>query len=231
MRKINFAEGQVYHIYNRGTDKRDVFSTDCDRYRFIQDLHDMNSMEPVLNAGYLFARNLSTYVDSDRGGLSCSCAGGNKKLVDILAFVLMPNHYHLLLTQRVEGGITAFMHKLGTAYTMYFNTKFKRSGALFQGRFKAIMIKEENHFEGIPFYIHANPLKLGAPFKSVGLEMAFLKSYRWSSFRDCAGLSNFPSVITSHILDDFFTDGGGFLASMAKYLENQKKRSIEAQPQ
>ena len=136
MRKIIFAEGEIYHIYNRGADKREVFADDCDKDRFVYDLERMNSAAAVLHSGYFFARR----------ALSCSKASSHaenagQKLVDILAFALMPNHFHLLLMQRSKGGIAAFMQKLGTAYTMFFNKKYQRTGVLFQGVFKCVRIK------------------------------------------------------------------------------------------
>jgi len=230
MRKVIFAEGQVYHIYNRGTDKREIFPDDYDRYRFVQDLQYMNSPEPVLNSGYSFIRNCPVYIDSDHFAPPCKHDTGNTKLVDILAFALMPNHYHLLLMQRLAGGIASFMQKLGTAYAMYFNKRYQRTGVLFEGPFKAVMIKEENHFEGIPFYIHANPLKLGPLLPSVELKMEFLRKYKWSSFQDYAGIPNFPSIISKPFLEELFARDGGFYTSMSKWLENRKKPPIEARP-
>lgn len=231
MRKTIYAEGEIYHIYNRGTDRREIFLSDYDRFRFIQDLEFMNSTEPVLNAGYSFVKNFPVHIDSNiLTSASCAKKPG-MRLVDIHSFVLMPNHYHLLLTQRVAGGISSFMHKMGTAYAMYFNRRYKRDGVLFQGAFKSVMIKEESHFDGIPFYIHSNPLKLAPKLKSVELEMAFLKSYKWSSFNDYAGIQSFPSLLTKATMEEFFAENGGFSACMIKYLENRKKSPIEASPQ
>ena len=221
MRKIIFAEGQVYHLYNRGTDKRAVFLDDYDRYRFIRDLQYMNSSEPVINAGYSFVHNFPGNPGSDT--LPCLGSLKGEKLVDILAFVLMPNHYHLLITQRVSGGITSFMQKLGTAYTMYFNNRYQRTGVLFQGPFKSVLIKTQNHFDGIPYYILANPLKLTEPFRSVAQDIVFLRAYKWSSFGDYACMPNFTSLLNKAILADFFDQEGGFLVGMAKYLKNRKE--------
>lgn len=231
MRKTIYAEGEIYHIYNRGTDRREIFLSDYDRFRFIQDLEFMNSSEPVYNAGYSFVKNFPVHIDSNSVAPASFDKRSGCRLVDIHAFVLMPNHYHLLLTQRVTGGITSFMHKLGTAYAMYFNKRYKRDGVLFQGPFKSIRIKEESHFDGIPFYIHSNPLKLTPKLTSVELEIAFLKSYKWSSFNDYSGIDNFPSLLSKATMEEFFAENGGFLACMTKYLENRKESHIEASPQ
>lgn len=134
------------------------------------------------------------------------------------------------MLQRSKGGIAAFMQKLGTAYTMFFNKKYQRTGVLFQGVFKCVRIKEEGHFEGIPFYIHANPLKLTPPLPSVDLEMAFLMEYPWSSFREYAGRDNSPVITDKTLLEEFFRRDGGFCASMTKYLKNRREVSGEAKP-
>lgn len=230
MRRVVFAEEQIYHIFNRGTDKREVFLNDLDRYRFLGVLREMNDPKPVLNFGYFFDRNNIQQADQGKS-IPHLIGADDNALVDILAFVLMPNHYHLLLTQRVQGGVAAFMHKLGTAYTMYFNKKYQRTGVLFQGRFKAVMIKNDGHFDGIPYYIHGNPLKLGAPFTSIEAQVSFLKAYKWSSFRDYAGIRNFPSVTKRDLLGEFFLRDGGVTAGMSKWLQNRKSAPIEAQPQ
>ncbi len=225
MRRTIFAEGEIYHIYNRGADKREVFADDRDKGRFVYDLERMNCAAAVLHSGYFFAHPRPACSDGSR-----RTENGGQKLVDILAFALMPNHFHLLLMQRSKGGIAAFMQKLGTAYTMFFNKKYQRTGVLFQGVFKCVRIKEEGHFEGIPFYIHANPLKLMPPFPSVDLEMEFLREYKWSSFQDYAGRDNFPAITNRKLLEEFFMRDGGFCSSMTKYLKNRRELPAEASP-
>ena len=113
----------------------------------------------------------------------------------------MPNHYHFMLRQIVDGGITEFMRKIGTGYTNYFNLKNKRVGALFQGKFKAVHIEKEAHLLYLPHYIHLNPLDLGFPewreqkIKNVSKALQFLKTYRWSSYLDYINIKNFPSIL------------------------------------
>ena len=114
----------------------------------------------------------------------------------------MPNHYHLLLRQLKQDGIVRFMQKLGTGYTMYFNKVYERVGGLFQGRYKAVIIDKEPHFTYLPFYIHANPLKIYRGSTSLDKRMRFLENYRWSSFPDYIGKKNFPSVTSRAFLSD-----------------------------
>ena len=133
-----------------------------------------------------------------------------KMLVEILCFCLMPNHFHLLLRQIKDGGITEFMRKIGTGYTNYFNTKNDRVGALFQGKFKAVHVQTQSHLLYLPHYIHLNPLDLSMPewrdqkIRSPKKAMRFLESYRWSSFLDYTGKKNYPSVISKDFLADFY---------------------------
>lgn len=109
-------------------------------------------------------------------------------LVNIHAFCLMPNHYHLLLTERIDGGISKFMKKVNMGYAKYFNQKYERKGALFEGRYKSILVKNDAHFIYLPYYIHLNPLDLIMPgwrknkIYDYKKAIQFLENYRWSSF-------------------------------------------------
>src|SRR3989344_4291689 len=121
-----FANGQFYHVYNRGTDRRRIFMDDKDRFRFIHDLFEFNDANIILNNTYYWGR---IPIGKERKP--------RKILVDIVAYALMPNHYHLLLQQRRDNGISLFLQKLGSGYTSYFNLRHERSGVLFQGKYKA----------------------------------------------------------------------------------------------
>lgn len=214
MRKIKFAEGEFYHIYSRGTEKREIFSDDSDRLRFVRDLYFMNDLVHAPWQGEPSRRLLPS-----ESGDSPST---RKQMVGILAFVLMPNHYHLLLTQKLPGGISEFMQKLGTAYTMYFNRKYGRIGGLFQGRYGAVPITRDAHFGHLPFYLHSNPIKLFSPPASTELALELLRDYRWSSYRDYAGLANFPEVTDRGVLSEVFEGEGGFCRYMTIRLESQR---------
>src|SRR3989344_2009952 len=123
-RTFAFAPGEFYHIYNRGTDKRNIFTSRADRDRFLALLYLANQDEPV----DLKLQGSTLLEIVERSGMP---------LVEIAAYCLMPNHFHLLVRELEEGGISKFMQKLTTGYTMFFNKKYERSGSLFQGRFKA----------------------------------------------------------------------------------------------
>jgi len=192
---------EIFHVLNRGVDKRELFIDDKDRFRFIHDLFEFNDQDRVANNFYAFQKIndiASRYIKP------------RKLLVDILAFCLMPNHYHLLLIPRIDNGISKFMKKLDMGYAKYFNEKYRRKGALFEGRYKFVVVENEPHFIHLLYYIHLNPLDLVTPewrerkLNNYEKAVNFLDSYRWSSHLDYAGKKNFPSVIKKDYLLDYF---------------------------
>lgn len=195
---------EIFHTLNRGVDKRKIFMDEQDHFRFIHDLFEFNDQQPLNNATYRFRKQYkdiaSPYIKKQP----------RKLLVNIHAFCLMPNHYHLLLSPKIEGAITKFMKKLNIGYAKYFNEKYKRSGALFQGRYKSVAVEKDAHFIHLPYYIHLNPLDLIAPewrnkeISNFNKAIKFLDSYRWSSYLDYAGKKNFPSVTQRDFLLEFY---------------------------
>ena len=229
MQKPVFSSGEIYHVYNRGVEKRNVFKNDLDRIRFIHDLFEFNDQSPALNVNYYFNHKSMEvepqYIKAERKP--------RKLLVEILSFCLMPNHYHMLLRQKLDGGIVDFMQKLGTGYTMYFNQKYDRVGSLFQGRFKAILVKDDAHLLHLPFYIHLNPLDLITPEwreRKIGnykKAIDFLESYRWSSHLDYLGKKNFPSVTQREVLLEFFNGSQNYARDMYQWLKNLNLETVQ----
>ncbi|MBI4653041.1 transposase [Candidatus Kuenenbacteria bacterium] len=212
MLKPPFVEDEIYHIYNRGVEKRNIFLDDKDYLRFIHDLFEFNDEEPALNIYYRLPQIKSYEVEPRK----IEKTRIRKLLVEILVFTLMPNHFHLILKQKKEGGIVRFMQKLGTGYTMYFNQKYERVGSLFQGKFKAVHIEKESHFTHLPFYIHTNPLK------NLGNSISKLEEYRWSSFPDYIGKKNFPSVTSRELFLDFFGGEEKYLEQTKQWIKERK---------
>jgi len=216
MKNPAFVNDKIYHIYNRGVEKRDVFMDKQDYLRFIHCLFELNDDAPVRNVDYYFPKNIeigSQYLEEERKP--------RKLLVEISIFTLMSNHFHLLLTQKKENGIPKFMQKLGIGYTMYFNQKYERVGGLFQGKFKAVTIEEQAHFLHIPHYIHTNPLSLASP--NYGDRISILEDYRWSSFPDYIGKKNFPSVTQRDFLLDFYGGSKKYKEETKDWLKNRPK--------
>lgn len=197
---------------------------DADHLRFIHDLYEFNDQEPTQNALYHFKN--ARYMEV---GLPIK-----RLLVEILAFCLMPNHFHMVVKQIADNGITIFMRKLGTGYTNYFNEKYKRSGALFQGIYKSVLVNREDHFIRLPYYIHLNPLDLtpeGKGWRDNTLKnhkqaLTFLESYHWSSHLDYAGEKNFPSVIQHEFLTNYFETSAHYKKDIAQWLKEISLESI-----
>ena len=228
MRNIRFVNEGIYHVYNRSVEKREIFVDDQDRFRFIHDLFEFNDEAPAVNLYY--KRPLIQSYEAKPRKIEQQ---KRKLLVEILAFVVMPNHFHLLLRQIKENGISNFMHKLGTGYTMYFNQKYERAGSLFQGTYKAILVNQEAHFIHLPYYIHLNPLDLKFPewrdreIKNYKQAMKFLENYRWSSFLDYIGKKNFPSVTQREFLNEFFEGPENYKKDVMKWLKEMDLEEIE----
>jgi putative transposase len=152
-----FAIDEWYHCYNRGVDKRVVFENENDADRFLMTLFLANGTEPM-----------QTY-NTDKPTLAKAFAEerGNP-IVSIGAYCLMPNHFHLLIKEIIEGGISEFMRKLGIAYTMYFNAKNERVGNLFVRPFRSRHVGDDRYFQRAFQYIHCNPAELFEPGWKMG---------------------------------------------------------------
>jgi len=211
-------EQNFYHTLNRGVDKRDIFLDKQDYLRFIHDLYELNNEDRVETTSRVFK--------ADPGITNSANRKKRKMIVDVLAFCLMPNHYHLLLSPRIKNGIPLFMQKVNMGYSKYFNQKYEREGTLFQGRYKGILVTNNTHFLHLPFYIHFNPLDLSHPewrdnkISDPKKALEFLKSYRWSSHLDYLGIKNFPSVLNMKHLTEIFGSNKDYQKLVENYLKD-----------
>lgn len=190
-----FSEGEFYHVYNRGTEKRTTFTTHRDYRRFVNAMAVLNDQEP------------RDHLDRDIAKDSASeSRSPQKPLVSIISYCLMPNHFHFLLRQEIEQGVTKFMQRLGTAYTMYFNAKYQRTGVLFQGVFKSIHVDHDAYLEHLSRYIHLNPLDLIEPqWKLRGVKnwkraKEHLDPYPWSSYRECVEKISPSGIVATKLM-------------------------------
>ncbi len=175
-RKFRFSVYEYYLVYNRGTDKRIIFMDEEDQQRFINLMFLCNSKRNMvfrdipIGEAYVFERG--------------------DTLVDIGAYCLMTNHFHLLVREKIEKGTSLFMQKLLTAYSMYFNTKYKRSGSLFEGPFRATHVNNDEYLKYLFAYIHLNPIKMiDSNWKEYGISnlpatKQYLNEYSYSSYLD-----------------------------------------------
>lgn len=141
---MSFANGEFYHVFNRGVDKRIIFTDKYDIDRFFKSLIEFNIVDPI---GSLY--------ENSRKQSGGETATRENKLVNIITYCLNPNHYHLILEQLVDGGLSEFMKRLG-GYTWYFNNKYDRSGSLFQGVFKAVHIDSNEYLLHVSAYTNLN---------------------------------------------------------------------------
>ncbi len=151
MRKIKFVNDEYYHIYNRGVDKRTIFQDMNDLDRFFLSMNEFNVVDPIGSIYENFL--LKERRKKEKFG---NLVPKLPKLVEFVCYNLLPNHYHFVLKQLVEKGIQKFMHKLDLGYTNYFNKKYKRSGSLFQGVFKAIHINFNEYLLHLSAYVNLN---------------------------------------------------------------------------
>lgn len=174
MRTTVFANGEFFHIYNRGVDKRTVFTEKKEYERFSRSLYEFNDENHRFGYSTLSEPRINH-------------ASERIQHVRIVCYCLMPNHYHLLLEQLRVGGVSRFMHKLGNGYTKYFNLRHQRSGALFESTYKAKHVPTTDYLVHLSRYIHLNPLEINVkadyPLSNLSALNNQLLSYPWSSYQ------------------------------------------------
>lgn len=181
-RKTPLIEGEHYHVYSRGVEKRKIFLNKKDYERFMALLYIMNQDVPFRMENFLrnHKNNLIDIFKEQR----------EKKLVSVLGYCLMPNHFHIILYENIQGGISKFMKKLLTAYSMYFNTKYQRSGTLLTRPFRSQHICRESQYLYIFSYLHLNPLSIinknwkNDDARNKKETEKFIKEYQFSSYQD-----------------------------------------------
>ncbi len=177
----DFKKEGIYHIFNQGVDGRRIFLDDEDYHLFLYYIYIyLTPLDKVLRRYHtlpirLFNKNLA-------------------KKVTLLSYVLMPDHYHLIVAQQDNEGISQFMKQLSNAYTQYFNQKYKRRGSLFEGAFKSMDVKNKDNLIQLSRFIHLHP---------VIENLTSDTEYSWSSYNEYADLSNHKLCDTKKILSLF----------------------------
>jgi len=204
-RKQQFANDEIYHITLKGIDNNLIFKDIDDYYRGIFSIYEFNNSKPVTIQE---RRRVRKVFKSKiyRGRASIDFVDDRNKLVEILCFCFMPNHIHLLVKQIEDDGVSKFMSKIGTGYGGYFNRKYNRQGHVFQNRFHAVHVENDEQLRVIFAYIHTNSLSLiYSRWKKIRIEKSdeaakFLEDYKWSSYPDYIGIKNFPSITEREFL-------------------------------
>ncbi len=219
-RAVVFRNDYVYHLFNRGVERRTIFSIPRDHERFV-----------ALLEYYRFHRVPKSYSHYLLLPLGDRAAYRQKLeslpvAVEILAFCLMPNHFHLVVKQTMDGGIHRFLSNIANGYAKYVNTKYHRVGPLYQGPFKAVRVETDDHLVHLSRYLHLNPVVSGM------MNMKELASYPWSSFPDYLGKTDRP-FINARAVRDHFKDAGEYRdfvsdhVGYAKELEKVKHLVLE----
>ena len=212
IRKKAFVSEEFYHIYNRGNSKQKIFHDQEDYFRFMSLLYACNSENNFRI--YALGKEESPY-DFDRGVL----------LVSIGAYCIMPNHFHILITQTEKGDISKFMQKVSTAYVMYYNKKYKRKGGLFEGKFKAQYLNRDVYLKYIFSYIHLNPIKLiDKAWKERGIRnkkdaINYLNNYKYSTYLDYMGEYRIQNkILNKKAFPNYFPKQKDFSAEILEWI-------------
>lgn len=176
-RIIPLVNQEIYHIFNRGISLQPTFLDKRDYQRLLQTIVYYQNQQPSVKLSrflILSEEERKEIIDNNKKAADF--------LTDIICFCFMPNHLHFLLKQVVDGGISKFMSNVTNSYTRYLNTKRKRNGPLFQGKFKAVRVESDEQLLHLSRYIHLNPLT-SYVIKDIGQ----LENYVYSSFPEYMG--------------------------------------------
>lgn len=192
-----FAAGEIYHVYNRGNNRENIFFDEQDYRAFIFRLG--------LSLGFSSKELLeNSLIYSPRSRIRIN---SKPNLFKLHSFCLMPNHFHLLIEQISDISISNLILKLCTSYSMYFNKKYKRVGNVFQDCFKSVLVKSNPQLMWNSAYIHMNPV--------VGKLINNPNDYRWSSYRDFTNERNF-SIVSKDLIPIIFTNKKNFIKETCK---------------
>jgi len=192
MRKVVFANQEIYHVFNRSVEKIPVFNDKREYQRATIALDYYRFQNPPLKLSRALTLELK-----ERQIFFENLRKDRKKLVDIICYCLMSNHFHFLLKQNLDGGISEFVKNFSDSYGKYFNIKNQRIGPLFQGAFKAVLIESDDQLIHVSRYIHLNPVT------SFVTEKTELSSYPWSSFPEYLGQP--LEICNKEIVMNFFS--------------------------
>lgn len=214
-----YIENSFYHVYNRGVEKRNIFLDEQDYRVFLSYLKIyLSPVEESVN--YLQNNDELIYQDKHIQISRLYMLNNFFNKIDLISYVLMPNHFHFELRQTNKKDIEIFMRSLITKYTMYFNRKYKRVGPLFQGRYKAVLIQSKEYLLHLSRYIHINPREI------INLDK-LLTSYLWSSFPVYVYNYSVSWIKKEYILNYFKENQGSFFKSYKEFVESYLEKSKE----
>lgn len=219
-RQTPLVNEEFYHIYNRGIALQPIFFHKKDYERFLLCLSYYR-----FGGLHLRLSRLLQIPKADREQLLTEIDAKNLKIVELVAFCLLPNHFHILLRQVSEGGISKFAKELTNSFTRYFNTKYERIGPIFQGAFKAVHVSSDEQLLHLSRYIHLNPL-----VSFVVRDEDFI-DYPWSSLshfiKNSSGMVNVKPVLDQFATPEKYLEFVCDQANYGKELEKIKHLTLE----
>ena len=212
-RMIPLVTDEIYHVYNRGINRQPTFNTKREHQRALSAIKFYRVSEPPFRLSKFFE------FDKDRQTAVLKLMDQAEKLVEIISFCLMPNHFHFLLKQKKDHGISKFMGNFQNSYTRYFNTRNDRDGSLFLDQFKAKRITNEEQLIHVSRYIHLNPY---TDFLVKSLDE--LENYPWSSYPDY--LTGNKEIIEPGLVMEIFKQADKYKQFVLDQADYQRKLGI-----
>lgn len=211
-RKVIFANNEIYHVFNRGVDKRSTFTNLKELKRAVATINFYQYSNLPMGYGKLLT------LSKEARNNVIEQIQKHPKIVEIIAYCIMPNHFHFLIKQLQEHGITKFTSNFTNSYTKYFNYKNERSGHLFQGVFRSVYIEDNEQLLHLSRYIHLNPVT------SFVIEKERLEFYDWSSYLEYLGLTKVILTNNTIVLKQFSSKEKykEFVLDQADYARNLK---------
>jgi len=198
MNRDNISINEYYHIYNRGVGKKIIFKDDRDRIRFLfiilyfQAENNFPQISRIISS-YVKHRVFDRVGDVTRQVIL-------KRFVELSGFTLMSNHFHLIVKESKEGGLGKYMQRVLNSYTKYFNTRYRVSGHLFEGPYKAVHVENNEQLLYLSAYIHLNPREIKEWRKMEDV-------FPWSSYQDFIKENRWGKLLKTEIIIEQFKNG------------------------
>lgn len=196
MRKVQFSPGSYYHICNRSNDERTIFLDQKDYTRFLFYILFLQAPIPLSNP----ARHASYFLKYSKFNIPQDKLNQvvAARKVELGAFAIMPNHFHIFVQEKKEKGISWYLHRIQDGYAKYFNIRYEKRGHLFQGTFRAVPVETDEQLLYLSAYIHRNPRGLKEWENRE-------HGYPWSSYQDCIGENRWGELLVSNIFLNQFS--------------------------
>jgi putative transposase len=197
MRYENFSENEHFHVFGRGVNKEKIFIDQQDYARFIFLITHFQSPTKIYNISWYtksFIKSGSFNIKKDKAEEIFK-----KRNTELVAFVLMPNHFHILVKNLEDGILSVYMHRILTAYSKYFNAKYNKKGHVFEGPFGAISVENNTQLLYLSAYIHKNP-------KEIKEWVNNYEKYPYSSYQDYISSNRWENLLVTDIVLKQFKD-------------------------